>query len=126
MEGMKKLLAIAATALALLAGCATSTVGQKFNHDRVRDLRGGETTFAQTVQLVGVPPQSSGATTSGALQHTWLYVEANGTMFGVEARKWTFTAEFNREGVFQRLVGLAGIDLSPQDQARLFTPPAAR
>jgi len=59
---------------ALLIGCAT-TVGKKFDAEKISLIRRGQTTETQLVEWFG-QPMSTTIMESGNRKHVWLYGEA--------------------------------------------------
>jgi len=64
---------IAAVIVALLAGCAST--GENFDEGKVSQIKKGETTEAQLIQMFG-QPQSRGVNSEGATTLTWTYIES--------------------------------------------------
>ncbi len=69
-----------ALASALLAGCAST--GNNFDESKVSQIKKGETTEAQLIQMFG-EPQSRGVNSEGQTLLTWMYAQSNvkGTSF---------------------------------------------
>jgi outer membrane protein assembly factor BamE (lipoprotein component of BamABCDE complex) len=67
-------LAIITIAGVILAGCAS--VGNNFDENKVSQIRKGETTEADLVQMFG-QPQGRGMNSEGQANLTWMYTQAN-------------------------------------------------
>ena len=70
---MKKILCIL-TAVALLSGCAS--VGRKLDQSKVDQIKKGETTRDQVIQLIGSPDQIT-RTGDGVVVFQYMYVRAS-------------------------------------------------
>lgn len=106
--------------LAVVAGCATATIGSEFNARGLVNLKPGSTTFGEATALLGRGPDRTMTGQSGALGHTWSFIRADASPTGVNSTNRSVTLVFNVDGTFQRVLQLQGIELSPEERTRLF------
>ena len=71
---LKLRIPITAVIVALLAGCASN--GNNFDESKVSQIKKGETTEAQLIQMFG-EPQSRGLNSEGATTLMWMYTESS-------------------------------------------------
>ena len=71
---LKLSIPITAVIGALLAGCVS--VGNNFDESKVSQIKKGETTEGQLIQMFG-EPQSRGVNSEGTTTLTWMYMQAN-------------------------------------------------
>lgn len=109
----------------LLAACATATVGQDFQEANLDQLQVGQTTLAQTVALLGAPPQSSLKTARGNWVHQWRFVrsDANVLVSKVEAKTKEVILVFDGDNVLIGLAGSSGIAVKPETLQRIQAVP---
>jgi hypothetical protein len=113
--------------LALLLCGAKATVGRDFKEANLSQLRIGRTTLAEATELLGRPADESQVGQSGAVGHTWTYVQTKASMWTGNASSSVKSVMlvFNTDGTFQRILTLRGIALQPEDIRRLVADPAA-
>ncbi len=119
-----KLITVLLVLAAIMAGCATATVGADFDGSKLPALQPGVTTFEQAVVLLGRKPNTTTAGQSGALGHQWVYVRSDAAAGSVTTQTKSAMLVFNVDGTFQRLLSVQGIDLAQQDRQRLFAAAA--
>ncbi len=71
---LKLRIPISAVLAALLAGCAST--GNNFDDSKVSQIKKGETTEAQLIQMFG-EPQRRGVNSEGATTLMWMYMESS-------------------------------------------------
>lgn len=113
--------------LVLLMCGARATVGKDFNEANLSQLQIGQTTLSEASKLLGRPADNAQVGQSGAVGHTWTYVQAKSSIWtgNVSSSTKSVMLVFNTDGTFQRIYTLQGIVLQPEDMRRLVADPAA-
>jgi outer membrane protein assembly factor BamE (lipoprotein component of BamABCDE complex) len=106
--------AVALLATSLLSGCATATIGADFDSTKLAQLERGKTTVPQASALLGRTPDTTLAGASGALAHTWRYIESTATLGRVSSANKSAMLIFNTDGTFQRVMQLTGYRPGPK------------
>ncbi|WP_148649876.1 hypothetical protein [Lysobacter antibioticus] len=113
--------------LVLLMCGAKATIGKEFNEANLSQLQIGQTTLAEAAKLLGRPADDSQVGQSGAVGHTWTYIQSKSSIWtgNVSSSAKSVMLAFNTDGTFQRIFTLQGIALQPEDMRRLVAEPAA-
>lgn len=113
--------------IVLLMCGAKFMVGKDFNEANLPLLQIGQTTLAEATKLLGRPADNSQVGQSGAVGHTWTFVQSKSSIWAgnVSSSTKSVLLVFNTDGTFQRIITLEGIVLQPEDMRRLVSDPAA-
>lgn len=113
--------------LVLLLCGVKATAGKDFNDANLPQLQIDQTTLPEATKLLGRPADSTQVGQSGAVGHTWTYVQAKASMWTGNAKTSikSVMLVFNTDGTFQRILTMEGIVLQPDDIRRLVADPAA-
>lgn len=96
------------TCLLLLICCAwigcSSTRGTYADADKLSQLKPGETTYAQMVEIMGTEPVSRSLDTSGKSTAVWHYIKVKSAIYSVDTEQQMVSAVFTPGDVLERHV----------------------
>ena len=115
---------VMAVLLALVLCAAKSEFGADFDPTALTRLEPGVTRYEQVITELGGPPQQTVTLPQGIIR-TWSYAQGKASMWTgkISTTARSATLQFSLDGNFQRVLGIQGFELPPDQVARLMQPP---